>query len=88
MPIVSMFYGIVIEIHTETNDRHHTPHIHARYQDERVVVSLDGEVLAGSIRKDKLRMIQAWIIIHHDELVADWEIASAGEKVFRIEPLK
>ena len=33
-------------------------------------------------------MVQAWIHIHHDELVADWNIAMTGEKVFRIDPLK
>ena len=33
-------------------------------------------------------MNQAWIEIHQDELMADWELASSGEAVFRIDPLK
>jgi hypothetical protein len=32
--------------------------------------------------------VQAWIIIHQDELMADWELAISGEQVFKIEPLK
>jgi len=29
-----------------------------------------------------------WIEIHQDELMADWELASQGQTVFKIEPLK
>jgi hypothetical protein len=31
-------------------------------------------------------MVQAWIEIHKDELFADWELAAAGEELFRIAP--
>lgn len=33
-------------------------------------------------------MVQVWIDLHRDELLADWELASAGEELFRIDPLK
>jgi len=33
-------------------------------------------------------MVQAWIEIHKDELCADWELAVAGEDLFKIEPLR
>jgi len=32
--------------------------------------------------------MQAWIEIHRDELLADWQLATSGEEVFKIEPLK
>jgi len=88
MPIISMFYGIIIRMYTETGNKHHLPHIHAEYGDEKAEISFDGEILAGKMRADRLHMVQAWIHIHHDELVADWNIALTGEKVFRIDPLK
>jgi hypothetical protein len=30
----------------------------------------------------------AWIELHREELMADWELASRGETPFRIEPLR
>ncbi|MEO1884243.1 MAG: hypothetical protein ABGX71_11865 [Methyloprofundus sp.] len=30
----------------------------------------------------------AWVEIHHDELLADWDIAQSGEEPFRIAPLQ
>lgn len=46
------------------------------------------EELAGSIPPKQLKMVQAWIEIHKDELFADWELAVAGEQPFRIAPLQ
>jgi hypothetical protein len=31
MPTISMFYGILVAMLFEDNDRHHLPHIHVRY---------------------------------------------------------
>ena len=31
MPTISMFYGILVAILFEDNDRHNLPHIHVRY---------------------------------------------------------
>jgi hypothetical protein len=33
-------------------------------------------------------LVQAWIEIHKDELLADWELAIDGENIFKIDPLK
>jgi hypothetical protein len=35
-----------------------------------------------------MRLLLAWMEIHHDDLMADWNLASKGEPAFRIEPLK
>jgi Domain of unknown function (DUF4160) len=34
------------------------------------------------------RMIQAWIEIHQEELIADWQLAIEGGEIFKIDPLK
>ena len=69
--------------------QHHLPHIHVRYQEQEAVISIDdGEVLDGQIKPNKLRLVQAWIEIHRDELLADWLLASEGQTVFTIDPLK
>ncbi|MGA2231191.1 MAG: DUF4160 domain-containing protein, partial [Tepidisphaeraceae bacterium] len=65
------------------------PHIHVEYADESAVLAIpSGEVLKGSIRSSRLKLVQAWIEIHQEELMANWKLAVNGEKVFRIDPLK
>jgi hypothetical protein len=32
--------------------------------------------------------VQAWVEIHREELLADWELAVSGEAPFSIDPLR
>jgi len=42
-----------------------------RYQDQEAVISIaDGEVIDGSLQSNKMKLVQAWIEIHKDELIA------------------
>ena len=89
MPVISMFYGIIVSLYFFDKKEHKTPHIHARYQDEEVVLSIPkGNILAGKLNPAKLKLVQAWVEIHKDELIADWELAVKGQEIFKIEPLK
>lgn len=88
MPTLSMFYGIIVRMHSERGIKHNMPHLHAVYGDDEAVVSFDGTVLEGSLPNKQLRLLSAWIAIHEDELVADWKLLSNGERYFKIEPLK
>ena len=84
-----MFYGILVAIFFEDNDRHHLPHIHVRYAGDKASIAIeDGRLLAGDFPPKQLKMVQAWIEIHKDELLADWELTAAGEEPFRIAPLQ
>lgn len=88
MAIISMFYGLIISMYYFDNKRHHLPHIHVTYQDEEAVISIpDGELIEGSLKSNKMKLLQAWIEIHQEELMKDWELASKGEKIFQISPL-
>lgn len=89
MPTISMFYGILVAIYYEDTGRHHKPHIHVRYQGRSASVAIeDGSVLGGEFPPKQLRMVQVWIDIHKEELMADWELAVAGDEPFRIAPLQ
>lgn len=71
------------------NNQHKLPHIHVRYQNDEVIVSIpDGGILEGGIPASKMKLLQAWIELHKDELVADWELAVTGENPYKIEPLR
>ena len=89
MPVISMFYGIIVLMYFFDNRRHHQPHIHVRYNDEEAVISIpDGNVIEGTLRTAKLKLVQAWVEIHQDELIEDWTRAVAGQSLFKIEPLR
>ncbi len=88
MPTISFFYGIIIRMFFRDTDQHHLPHIHAEYQGEVSVFAIEtGEMLAGSMQKSKVKLVDAWIEIHREELLADWKLASNGQNVFKIKGL-
>lgn len=89
MPTISMFYGIIIRMMFFDTQRHHLPHIHVEYQGEKAVFTIpDGELLEGSLPTKKVSLVKAWIILHEDELMADWTLAVNGEPIFQIKPLQ
>ena len=89
MPAISMFYGLIIYMYFVDNKQHKQPHIHVKYQEYEVIVGIPGgEVLEGSIPSSKMKLLQAWIELHKDELVANWELAVAGELPYKIDPLR
>ena len=88
MPVISMFYGIIIRMFNYDNKKHHKPHIHAQYQENNAVFEIEtGEILTGDIPNRCKKLVQAWIEIHKDELHANWDLAVNGERVFKIKPL-
>jgi len=44
----------------------------------------DGSVLAGNLPVKKHKLVVAWIEIHQEDLMADWELAVVGKKLFPI----
>jgi hypothetical protein len=53
-----------------------------------IVDILTGEVSAGNIPPKQKKLALAWVEIHKEELLADWDLASKGELPFPIDPLK
>ena len=88
MPVLSTFFGIIVRMYKELGGKHNVPHIHAEYSGEEIVIALDGIVLEGSFPKNKLKLLDAWMEIHKEDLEANWRLLSNGEQFFRIDPLK
>jgi hypothetical protein len=89
MPTISFFYGNIIRMYYLDNKEHKMPHIHVEYQDDEAVIQIpEGLVLAGNLPQDKLKLVQAWVIIHKEDLLADWKLAVSGKSVFKIEGLR
>ena len=89
MPVISMFFGIVVSLYFTDNKKHKQPHIHVKYQNSEAVISIpDGELFEGEFPPAKMRLVLAWIEIHKDELMADWDLAVSGQQPFKIDPLR
>lgn len=75
-------WGIEFIIHTKENG-HHMPHLHAKYQDQEIVIEIaTGKVLQGNIQKDKIKQATKWVIDHQEEMRERWnELTSSGIKL-------
>ena len=89
MPVISVFYGLIVMMYFYDNKKHHLPHIHVKYQNDEAVFSIiDGNLIEGKLSKNKIKLVEAWIEIHREDLIADWQLAIEGQQIFKIEPLK
>ncbi len=89
MPIISQFYGIVVTMYFEENiGKHHVPHIHIRYNEYKAVYDFNANKLEGTMTVKQEKMIEAWILIHKEELETLWKVMQEDNKYFKIEPLK
>ncbi len=69
--------------------QHHLPHIHVEYAEAEAIFQIpDGELLEGELPGKQNKLVQAWIALHADELMADWKLAVSGAPLYKIEPLK
>ncbi len=84
-----MFYGLIVSMYFIDNRQYKAPHIHVKYQEEEAVFRIpDGELLSGGLPSAKVKLVSAWIEIHRDELMADWDLAANGQQPYKIDPLK
>jgi hypothetical protein len=75
-------------MYMEAGGPHHAPHLHAYYQDDAAVFSLDPiDLIAGNLPRRQLRLVEAWAELHQAELLADWEMLQSGEPPLPIDPL-
>lgn len=86
MPVLSMFYGIIIRMYN--NGEHNPPHFHASYQGHEAVFTLAGDFIEGDMPRKQMKLIAAWAELHNDELEANWELAINEQPLYKIEPLK
>ncbi len=85
MPVVSVFFGIVVRMFYQ---EHGVPHFHAEYQGQQATFTFDGALLAGALEsRTARRLIEEWATHHRADLEANWNRARAGEPLERIAPL-
>ncbi|OPG86937.1 DUF4160 domain-containing protein [Bifidobacterium breve] len=50
--------------------------------------TFDGNLLKGDLPRKQRKLVEAWVLLHAEELEADWELAFNLEHPFRIDPLR
>jgi hypothetical protein len=89
MPVISMFYGLIVAMYYLDTKQHNLPHIHVKYGEMEGVYRIpDGELIEGYLPSNKEKLLMAWMEIHKEDLMANWQLAVTGNKVYSIDPLK
>jgi len=88
MPLISHFYGILIYIYSEAVGQHNLPHFHAKFAEYEAVFDLDGNIITGELPRNKSKLIEAWSLLHREELYAAWSAWNENHEVVKIEGLR
>ena len=86
MPVIAIFFGIVIRMFYK---EHEPRHFHAEHQDQHGKFDFDGRQIAGNVNsRTALRNIRRWAQANRVALDANWANISAGRPLDRIPPLE
>jgi hypothetical protein len=85
MPIISIFFGIVIRINF---DDHNPPHLHAGHGDREALFDIRaGQVIAGRLPRRQTQHVIEWLMKNRIDLMRNWDLATSGQPTFKIEGL-
>lgn len=88
MPIISQFYGILIYLYKEIGDHHNEPHIHIKYNEYEMSMTLNGKIIAGKLPTKQKKLLEAWVEIHKEELKAAWYAYNQEGEIIKIKGLE
>ena len=88
MPELCRFYNIIVRMQYNDQSQHYKPHFHVQFGDYEASIGVDGDLLAGSLPVKQMRLVQAWAVLHEDELYKAWNNAVRGVPFDKIDPLK
>ena len=88
MPLISQFYGILIYLYKEIGGHHNEPHIHIKYNEYEMSMTLDGKILDGNIPNKQKKIVEAWRVVHEDELIAAWYAYNNDGEIVKIKGLE
>jgi hypothetical protein len=74
---------------SQTAEQRQQPYICARYQDSSVIMAIEsGEMIIGDLPTKQTRLVLAWIEIHKENLMANWQLLSNGQLPITLNPLQ
>jgi hypothetical protein len=88
MPLISQFYGVLIYIYKELNGKHNIPHFHAKYAEFEGVYDFKANLLEGDLPFKQRKLVEAWAVLHEDELNAAWTAWNESGEIIKINGLR
>jgi len=88
MPELCRFNGIIITMLFKDIMQHNKPHVHVTYAEHEATIGIDGELLGGELPSKQYKLVQAWLILHEEELYAAWNKAVQGQPIEKLAPLQ
>lgn len=88
MPVISQFYGILIYMYKEIGGHHNKPHIHAKYNEYESSIIIETGEWEGIMPIKQKKIIEAWVEIHKDELLAAWYAYNHDGELIKIKGLE
>jgi hypothetical protein len=86
MPTISTFFGILIRMYYK---EHGPPHFHAHYGSDSASYEIRTlQLMSGSLPPRAQNLVLEWAEKHRNQLLENWELASARMPLKNIEPLE
>ena len=86
MPVIAIFFGIVIRMYYK---EHEPRHFHGEHQAQHGKFDFDGNQVVGNITsKNALGLIRQWAQLNRAALDANWSKIKSGKPLERIPPLE
>ncbi len=86
MPIISIFYGIIVKLYYED---HNPPHIHVEYNDHKAqIVISTGKVIGGRLPLRVSRMVNEWRKLNESAIMKAWKDAQNDRLPKKVTPLE
>ena len=79
---------VVLQVWSSTwCSKHDKPHVHVYYGEYEATISIDGELLAGSLPQKQFIIVTGWLAYYEEEAYKAWNLAVSGEHFDKIPPM-
>jgi hypothetical protein len=68
-------------------DDHNPPHFHIRYGDYDAIYLINKGIIRGEMPVRVVNKVSAWVNLHKNELLSNWDKLQNGNEADSIEPL-
>ncbi|ENO86393.1 DUF4160 domain-containing protein [Thauera linaloolentis] len=86
---ISAYYGIVIAFAMPRPGQGTTPFVLAMWQGLEAGFDIESnQIIFGELPRNKQMLVNAWIEIHREELIANWHVGRLSGEYFRLDPLR
>jgi hypothetical protein len=89
LKLVAAFYGVMIGFSAARTQRDVAPFIIALCDGAEAAFDVvTGKVLFGQLSANKQLLVNAWVEIHREELVASWNAGRLNGEYLKLDPLR